>query len=248
MTDANEGGVYAEYLEHRRPHPRAEGALRWWHRQLLRRAEREGCAFRGARVLEIGFGHGYFAEEVSAAGGAYVGLDISPALAAEAARRGFDVREGRVPPLPDDLAASADVVWMSHVLEHARDWVEAREMLVAARRALRPGGAVVVVAPDLLDWREEFWNVDWSHGFPTTARRCVQLFHDCGLRRVDWWHHRAGTFSAAPRAAAAAVARSVPYRLIDRLIRRSRDPDTGFAYSYMGVFGWRQIMLVGRVG
>lgn len=243
---ATDEGVYSEYLEHRRPHPRAEGALRWWHRQLLQHAEREGCAIRGGRVLEVGFGHGYFAEEVRAAGGSYVGLDISPALAAEAVRRGFDVREGRVPPLPDELAGSVDVVWMSHVLEHARDWLEAREMVIAAKRALRPGGAVVVVAPDLLDSREEFWNGDWSHGFPTTARRCVQLMHDCGLRGVRWRHHRAGLFSPLPRAAAALVAKALPYRVIDRALARSPDPDTGFAYSYMTVFGWRQIMLVGR--
>ncbi len=247
MQEVNEDStVYREYIEHRRPWRGADGFLEWWHAALLSYVERDFGTVRGRDVLEIGFGHGYFARAVRAAGGRYRAMDMSEALVKEGQAQGFDVVRGRMPQLPDALRASADVLWMSHVLEHARDWSEARAMVSAALDALRPGGMLVVVAPDAIDWGVEFWNGDWNHGYPTTARRCVQLLHDCGTSTVRSEFHRAARFDLGSRALVALFARMFPYRVFDRVLRRSPDPDTGFGYSFMSVFGWRQILVTGR--
>jgi hypothetical protein len=35
---------------------------------------------------------------------------------------------------------------------------------------LSPTGRIVIIGPDALFWGREFWNIDATHGFPTTLR------------------------------------------------------------------------------
>jgi SAM-dependent methyltransferase len=240
-TDA----FYNEYANARVPHPRAVPVLRWWHRQLLHAYEREsGRSLRDLDFLEVGVGHGYCALEAQAMGARYRALEMSRALVDRANAAGLDAECGRLPPLPPHLEGKADVVWMSHVLEHARDWVEARQMAEAALHALRRGGHFVVIAPDCMDWGVEFWNVDWSHGFPTTAKRCIELLSDAGFVNLQRRWHRGGRFDAVGRTVSAALARVAPYKLVNAFARRP-GTEGGFGYSYMAIFGWRQLFVMG---
>jgi ubiquinone/menaquinone biosynthesis C-methylase UbiE len=85
-----------------------------------------------------------------------------------------------VPPLPM-RDAICDAVVASHVLEHAPGLPQAEAMLSEMRRIVRPGGCVAITSPDLLWVREHFWDCDYSHNFPTSARRLYQLFLDQGF-------------------------------------------------------------------
>ena len=126
-------------------------------RDVLRRRKliREALgAQRGERILDAGCGPGFYVAEIAdevGPDGSVVGVDMSPQMLALAARRveGRDnvlLREGEVisMPVPDgDFDGAISV----QVLEYVADVPAA---LGEIRRALRPGGRVVV------------WDVDWS--------------------------------------------------------------------------------------
>ncbi len=133
---------------------------------------------------------------------------------------------------------------MSHVLEHAPDWHAARKLLASSVQYLAIGGHLVVVGPDYLSSKANFFDSAATHGYPTTVRNVSQLLHDVNLTVVDTRHHRAGFFSPIGRIAPFLLT-LLPYRMIDRVISGPRSrTGHGYAYSWMTVFGWRQIYLV----
>ena len=58
----------------------------------------------------------------------YTGLEMNQQLADELLNNGFNIICSAIPPFPD-INNKVDVIWMSHILEHARDYMHAREML-----------------------------------------------------------------------------------------------------------------------
>lgn len=117
----------------------------------------EGVA-PGERVLDVGCGEGRFASELLDAGASVVGLDV----AAEPLRRArerdprlADLRliggdrdsggDGQTPEAWPVEDASADVVWAGETLEHVADTAG---WLSEARRALVPGGRLLLSTPD----------------------------------------------------------------------------------------------------
>src|SRR5262245_48255489 len=131
-------------------------------------------------MLEIGPGKGTLAEMAVAAGWRYRAMEASPILIDLLRKKGLEVLEGYAPPmLAKDL--SADVIYADQVLEHMSGIDAAREFVAEARRVLRPGGYLFVVVPDYLKERTFFWDVDYTHNFVTTERRCKQLLYDGGF-------------------------------------------------------------------
>lgn len=235
--------LYSDYIR-REPHPRGEVLIRRWHGKLLKLATRE-MNERPLRVLEIGPGHGYFAEHCRARGMEYEFCDNSPAVVSKMCEQGFKGYLGLIGEVDSQLG-QYDLIWLSHVLEHSPTWVDAREMIYTATSHLTQTGSIVVVSPDVLNWRREFWNVDWSHGYPTSIRNVSQLFSDVGLQNIVAKHHRDGSFSLLHRALIAIVC-LIPHRIVDRIVTpaRYRSGD-GFAYSWKCVFGWRQIFVLAQ--
>jgi SAM-dependent methyltransferase len=131
-------------------------------------------------MVEIGPGHGTLGELAMAAGWRYHALEASPALLEVLRKKGLAATQAWVPPipLPD---ASHDVVYADQVMEHMSGIDAARQFTAEAFRVLRPGGVFFVVVPDYLKERTFFWDVDYTHNFVTTERRCRQLFNDNGF-------------------------------------------------------------------
>lgn len=237
------GELYSDYMQ-REPHPRNAVFIKRWHGKLLKLAlKKHNLAPKS--VLEIGPGHGYFAEHCRDAGFTYEFCDTSPAVLSKMNELGFQGHLGLIQDIAPNLG-KYDMIWMSHVLEHSPTWLAAREMVSTCRELLSDQGFVVVVGPDALSWRREFWNVDWSHGYPTTIRNVSQMYNDVGLRHIVGLHHRNGSDTAMVKFLFAFLSLS-PHRVIDRILTSERSKiGDGLVYSWKAIFGWRQILVLGR--
>lgn len=135
--------------------PRLEALYRTVEILRRRRIVRETLAAApGERILDVGCGPGFYAadllEDVGPSG-SIVGVDRSPQMLGAARQRNEAKRnasflegEATAPPVED---GSFDAALCVQVLEYVPDTVAA---LTAMRRALRPGGRLLV------------WDVDWS--------------------------------------------------------------------------------------
>jgi arsenite methyltransferase len=102
----------------------------------------------GETVLEIGFGPGRGLGRLAAAGAHVVGVEVSPAMLATAARRNADLLaagqvdlhlgDGTRLPLPD---RDVDAVLAVHTIYF---WPDPPATLTEAARVLRPGGRLVL--------------------------------------------------------------------------------------------------------
>ncbi len=107
------------------------------------------CNLRGAAVLDVGGGPGYFADAFRAAGAAYAGVD--PDVGELTARGEAGANTVRASGLRLPLAdASLDLTYSSNVLEHVpQPEAMVREML----RVTKPGGMVLISwTPWLSPW------------------------------------------------------------------------------------------------
>ena len=182
----------------------------------IRRARLEWRAIRAShtpieRVAEIGPGHGVFAGVVIGDHCRHIGLEANHRIAQQLRARGQWVSECRVPPVP--LAAgSIDVVYASHVIEHARGPAEALALVQEAWRVLRPCGLLALAAPDYRAFGKLFWDVDYTHTFPVTDRRMQQLLRDGGFEIVKLAHY-VGPFPGLDGAVVGLLARGLPINL-----------------------------------
>ncbi len=173
----------------------------------------------------------------------YLGHEMNVAQAAHLQAEGHAVTAATIPPIP--AGKPTQVIWLSHVLEHAVDFREAKNMLRACYERLDTDGYIVIIAPDVTHWHAHFWTVDWSHGFPTSSNRVEQLLHETGFSVHRNLHH---AFTVTNPLIAWLISCTlrllVPMQLIDyflyKLIGRR------YTYSFMSVFGWRQIYLIGK--
>jgi SAM-dependent methyltransferase len=107
------------------------------------------CDLRGATLLDVGGGPGYFADAFVQAGARYAGLD--PDVGELTARGAVGANTLRASGLQLPFAsASFDVAYSSNVLEH----VPAPELMASEMlRVTRPGGTVVISwTPWLSPW------------------------------------------------------------------------------------------------
>lgn len=192
-------------------------------------------------VLEVGPGWGAFAGLCNDLGIRYQFIDNSPAISNLMIKKGFAGHCGTTDHLQQ---IQASTIWMSHVLEHSPTWVDARNMLSHLSEIAHEGTRIVVIGPDFLSWRAEFFNVDSTHGYPTTLRNTVQLMQDVGLRVVLATHHRLA-FSNVVVRLAGCILLLVPWGVFDLLFSRSHDRGRGgFLFNFKVNFLLRQICVV----
>jgi arsenite methyltransferase len=141
-----------------------------------RRLVREALgAAPGQRILDVGCGPGFYvAELLDEVGpqGSVVGVDPSPAMLALARHRceghdNADFREGTATALPVE-DESFDAALSVQVLEYVPD---ATAALIEMRRALRPGGRLVV-------WDVDWGTVSWHSSDPDRMARVLRAFDE----------------------------------------------------------------------
>ena len=113
----------------------------------------------GRRMLEVGTGAGLFLKAAQRAGWDTAGLELSSEGSAFARDRlGLDVRTERAEEM-SFAKASFDVAVMFDVIEHLFDPVT---VLEATRRAVAPGGIIVVSTPNYDALSRFVLGVDWA--------------------------------------------------------------------------------------
>ncbi len=102
---------------------------------------------RAEHVIDAGCGNGYYVSRLADffPDKGYLGIDISPALTAAAAARYPEI-EFRAEDFFAGSPPTGDVLIMRYLVQHLGDF---GAILRQARRALTPGGALVVIESDL---------------------------------------------------------------------------------------------------
>ena len=131
------------------------------------------------KTLEFGPGRGHFARAVLSAGWEYRAVDGSPSVLQLLRKEGIEVIQAFVPPIPKEIGGGYDLVLMEHFIEHMDSPATARALAEAVCQSLSPNGLILIVSPDFLAHRSNFWDCDYTHSFVTTAQRLRQLLLDC---------------------------------------------------------------------
>lgn len=174
-------GFYDTYLQRLAAAPS-------WVRQVQQKALdrlmqciEQSCGGKKARdVLEIGIGEGSFSRAAQQRKWNYTGIDRNADMARNAG--GENVFCAEVPPFPMQIVQKRfDLIYAAFVLEHMDGGKAACEFMKESAAHLADDGSLVLLVPDALSLKMEFWSVDYTHSFPTTERNVKQIAADCGL-------------------------------------------------------------------
>jgi SAM-dependent methyltransferase len=144
-------------------------------------------------ILEIGVGHGFFAEVCKSSGQRFYGVEPHPVMYKDLIKRHFQVKQYYSPPIPYD-DDEFDIVYCGYLLEFLKDVSTAYEFILECRRVLRPNGIIAIVSSDCVKMKEEFWNVSYMASFATSERRVKQLFYDVGFEHIKTVHFAGNLF------------------------------------------------------
>jgi SAM-dependent methyltransferase len=147
----------------------------------------------GKKILEIGPGLGRFSALLNTIPKInYKGFEPESILCQNLREQGLEIVQNTVPPIPekDD---TFDAIVMLNVLEHMKGLMEAQHIAAELYRALAPNGIAFVAFPNFLDWKREFFNLDYTHSYITTEINAKQLFTDAGFT-VEYCGYNYGCF------------------------------------------------------
>jgi SAM-dependent methyltransferase len=188
-------------------------------RRMIRTLVRFNSEFGiGRDFLEIGTGTGNFAKELIDSGHFnYRGVEPNQNLAnISKSKTSWDcITVESLPNVSSQINGWADICASFQVLEHASDGYEASTWVSDMARCLKPNGLLVVVSPDIRSFKLDFWNIDWSHCFPTTPANVSQLFVDNGLEVITASTIRAGSSGYLRSLLSQLITLLMPTRLID---------------------------------
>ncbi len=155
---------------------------------------RRYAPLEGARILDIGCGLGVYVRKFREFSDRVCGIDIDAKRLREGAKTtpGLMLAVGENLPFPDN---SFDVVVLNEVIEHVRD---DRETMGEAFRVIRPGGHIVVYAPNrlypfethgiYLGKRFVFGNIPFVNWLPSPLRNRLvphaRAYTKSGIRRT----------------------------------------------------------------
>jgi 2-polyprenyl-3-methyl-5-hydroxy-6-metoxy-1,4-benzoquinol methylase len=195
------------------------------------------------KILEIGPGKGGFAKcylkqfpDVQ-----YCGYEPSEMLYNNLKADGLNVKQKGIPPI-----AEADNLYngiiLQHVIEHSKDSSEAFTIINECYRVLAPGGILFLVFPNFMDWKLDFYNLDYTHKFPATESNVEQILKDANFEILLKSYHYGPLDSYPGRMAncCTKLIRSFLTALLPRSIGRS------VKMQKMGVLFAENAILIGR--
>jgi hypothetical protein len=97
----------------------------------------------------------------------------------------FEVINVSLPEIPLEYFEKFDFGVALHVIEHAPNQYEAYRWIQSFSQCINVGGYFLIVTPYYPDYSWRFYDIDWSHGFPTTLNNLVGILEDLGLEVKD---------------------------------------------------------------
>ena len=182
--DPSAPGRPAQHLDRlyatRFPAPTLELRRRLW-RTLIRETLSRYVPMEGT-ALDLGAGYCDFINQVDAH--RRIAVDMNPDTRRHA-ELGVEVHIGALENLSEFVdVESVDFALASNVFEHLRDPDTLLHILASVREALRPGGALVVIQPNVRLVGTAFWDfVD--HTLPLTEKGMAEALTLSGLEIVE---------------------------------------------------------------
>ena len=221
-----------------------ESLQNWLVRKMIDRAleSTKPLPLSTIRALEVGPGVGRCAAELLSRDIFYTAIEPTGRMRKNllASFENNSKFEGVFPNLLPDVTglplAGYDLIVAMHVLEHTTDQYNAREFLSACKELLKPGGTIFIVCPDYADYKSVFFDIDWSHGYPTTTERIRGLLEDIGMQDVTSHGTRLASNSILIKFACYILNTIIPYKILDQLFLRvlgDRLLATGFSVGFL---------------
>jgi len=137
-------------------------------------------------ILDVGCGVGLMIEVLTAAGATAVGIDQDPGQAAIAQSNGLRVVTAHAHEYLAHRPNEYGGIFLRHVVEHF-DGVEGLRLLYLCRKALKPGGIIIIVTPnfDVASVRHSIFWLDVTHQRPYPLPLLLHIFSALGLETVD---------------------------------------------------------------
>jgi 2-polyprenyl-3-methyl-5-hydroxy-6-metoxy-1,4-benzoquinol methylase len=140
----------------------------------------------GQRVLDFGCGLGQLALSLQKAGYQAEGLDISPYAIKHCRALGLICHQGNDQDFYSRHQQVYDFVIMSHVVEHFPK-EEIIPLLVRIRETIKPGGAVIVMAPNAQSHTGAYWAYeDFTHYTLFTSGSLFYVLRAAGFSQVEF--------------------------------------------------------------
>ena len=205
---------YDEYLDRARWQP-AEKLHHWLASRVVNEFDKR-AELKERNVLEIGTGTARLAKALKQKGvHSYKGIEPNVVLAEYSRMQGFNIHELALPNLSIDFEDEFDRVISLHVLEHAPTSLAARQWVQEMIRVTKPGGFILIATPDIREYKDFFWDSDWSHGYPTTPARISQICNDLKVDVKFSGTMHLGSTSAFASIIAHVIDLIIPTRIID---------------------------------
>lgn len=160
-----------------------EPALRATFRRLFQTLEMRGKT--GGALLEIGCGFGYLLDEARPYFSRRVGTDFSAGAVRQAQTRADQVYQGGIDAIPE--IGQFDCVIATHVIEHV---YHPQEFVCALLRRLRPGGCLLIAAPDMGSFWRKLMGSRWpsfklpEHVLYFDAQTLARMLRECDVHQV----------------------------------------------------------------
>lgn len=132
-------------------------------------------------VLDLGCGDGEFLTLICCA--RRVGVDGNPDTSSYL-DSAIEFHQGDVRDLSFLPENSLDVVFTSNVIEHLPTKSDVKQMVLEARRVLKPGGHFIALGPNLRFLPGAYWDF-WDHHTPITDRSLAELLKTLDFRIVN---------------------------------------------------------------
>ncbi len=132
-------------------------------------------------VVDIGAGDGHFIKNIKAK--RRVAVDLSPHVQA-LTEHGIEVHQIQADKFCDTFVGEADVVFMSNFLEHLPDKRTLLAVLEECRKALKPGGSIIILQPNIRLVGTAYWDYI-DHHISLTEHSLVEGLEVSGFTIVD---------------------------------------------------------------